>query len=147
MYKRNNGRPSYKSGRRTSYKKTSGFQNYKVRNKGNISQQYNKYLKLAKESFRSGDRVQSEYYYQFTDHYYRLMLELGISFDENNHNEDSRQTNSEESSSDSIDPNPVDTQDNSEENSNNIDSQDNESLESISFIADNPKTKRTKSSK
>ena len=115
MYKRNNGRPSYKSGRRTSYKKNSGFQNYKVRNKGNVSQQYNKYLKLAKESFRSGDRVQSEYYYQYTDHYYRLMLELGISFDDNNHNEDSNQTNSEESSGDGIDPNTVETQDNSEE--------------------------------
>ena len=55
----------------------------KGRNKGNVSQQYNKYLKLAKEAFRSGDRIQSEYYYQFTDHYYRLMIELGISIEEN----------------------------------------------------------------
>ncbi len=83
MYKRNNGRTTYKSNRRTPFKKSGGYQNYKVRNKGNLSQQYNKYLKLAKESFRSGDRVQSEYFYQFTDHYYRLMIELGITIEEN----------------------------------------------------------------
>ena len=76
MYKKNNGRTTYKSNRRPSFKKTGGYQNYRNRNKGNVSQLYNKYLKLAKEAFRSGDRVQSEYYYQFTDHYYRLMIEL-----------------------------------------------------------------------
>ena len=77
MYKKNNGRTTYKSSRRTSFKK-SGYQNFKGRNKGNVSQQYNKYLKLAKEAFRSGDRIQSEYYYQFTDHYFRLMVEFSV---------------------------------------------------------------------
>ena len=76
MYKKNNGRTTYRSNRRPSFKKTGGYQNFKNRNKGNISQQYNKYQKLAKEASRSGDRIQSEYYYQFTDHYYRLMVEL-----------------------------------------------------------------------
>ena len=83
MYKKNNARTTYKSNRRPGYKKSIGYQNYKNRNKGNLSQQYNKYLKLAKEAFRSGDRIQSEYYYQFTDHFYRLMIELGITVEEN----------------------------------------------------------------
>ena len=77
MYKKN-GRTAYKSNRRTSFKKPGGYKNFNNRNRGNVSQQYNKYLKLAKEASRSGDRIQSEYYYQFTDHYYRIMIELGI---------------------------------------------------------------------
>ena len=48
---------------------------------------YYKYLKLAKESSASGDRIQAEYYYQFADHYSRLMIELGVSIDENSENQ------------------------------------------------------------
>ena len=96
MYKRNNGRTTYKSNRRPSFKKTGGYQNYKGRNKGNVSQQYNKYLKLAKESFRSGDRIQSEYYYQYTDHYYRLMVELGINIEDNEQIDENKDSSSQE---------------------------------------------------
>ena len=77
MYKKI-GRTAYKSNRRTSFKKPGGYKNFNNRNRGNVSQQYNKYLKLAKEASRSGDRIQSEYYYQFTDHYYRIMVEVLI---------------------------------------------------------------------
>ena len=84
MYTKKSGRISFKSNRRPTYRRGSNSNsNGKPRNKGNVSQQYNKYLKLAKEAFSSGDRVQSEYYYQFTDHYYRLMIELGINIEEN----------------------------------------------------------------
>ena len=83
MYSRKNGRVTFKSNRRTGFKRNINFSNPKGKNKGNINQQYNKYIKLAKEAFSSGDRIQAEYYYQFTDHYYRLMVELGINFDEN----------------------------------------------------------------
>ena len=47
MYKKN-GRTAYKSNRRPSFKKTGGYKNFNNRNRGNVSQQYNKYLKLAK---------------------------------------------------------------------------------------------------
>ena len=83
MYSRKNGRVTFKSSRRTGFKRNINFSNPKGKNKGNINQQYNKYIKLAKEAFSSGDRIQAEYYYQFTDHYYRLMVELGINIDEN----------------------------------------------------------------
>ena len=137
MYKKNNGRTTYKSNRRPSFKKTGGYQNYRSRNKGNVAQQYNKYLKLAKEAFRSGDRVQSEYYYQFTDHYYRLMIELGISIEENIVNEDIRSTSDE--------PN----EDNQTSSSSEIDDDksNDESIESIPFIADPSKEKRTRTTK
>lgn len=87
MYTKKNSRVTFRSNRRPGFKRNNNFSNGKSGNKGNVKQQYNKYLKLAKDASTSGDRIQSEYYYQFTDHYYRLMLELGISFedDESNH--------------------------------------------------------------
>ena len=141
MYKKNNGRTTYKTNRRPSFKKTGGYQNFKGRNKGNVSQQYNKYLKLAKEAFRSGDRVQSEYYYQFTDHYYRLMVELGINIEENIQNEDSKDIISEKT----VSENDAVTSTNSITNEN--DQNENDSIESIPFIAEPSKEKKSRSNK
>ena len=140
MYKKNNGRTTYKSHRRPSFKKTGGYQSFKGRNKGNVSQQYNKYLKLAKESFRSGDRVQSEYYYQFTDHYYRLMVELGINIEENIQNEEIKEdsSNDENLDKDNQNQDPIET---------DINNSNEESIEAIPFIAKPTKDKRTKSTK
>ena len=134
MYKKNNGRTTYKSNRRPSFKKNGGYQNYRGRNKGNVSQQYNKYLKLAKEAFRSGDRVQSEYYYQFTDHYYRLMIELGISIEENIAIEDNKSIPDE-----SNEDNQVSSSTDTDDDKSNV-----ESIESIPFIADPSKEKRSR---
>ncbi len=138
MFTKKSGRTTYKSNRRLNFKKSSGYQNSKGRNRGNVSQQYNKYLKLAKESFRSGDRIQSEYYYQFTDHYYRLMVELGINIEDNINSDENKpsisddQTSDNNSSSDEID-----------ENEKSSD----ESIESIPFIAEPTKEKRSRSAK
>ena len=137
MYKKN-GRTAYKSNRRTSFKKTGGYKNFNNRNRGNVSQQYNKYLKLAKEASRSGDRIQSEYYYQFTDHYYRILVELGINIEENTNFEDQKQSNLNEESADSQ---------NESVELNNSDKVEDESLESIPFIAEPSKEKRTRSTK
>ena len=137
MYTKKNSRNTYKTNRRPIYKKNGGYQNSKGRNRGNISQQYNKYLKLAKESSRSGDRIQSEYYYQFTDHYYRLMVELGINIEDNTQTEEIKHVSDEQSSDDNVNSN----NDTSEEKS------ENDSIESIPFIAEPSKEKRTRSSK
>ena len=134
MYKKNtNVRATYKTSRRPSYKKNGGYQNYKTRNKGNVSQQYNKYLKLAKEAFRSGDRIQSEYYYQFMDHYYRLMVELGISIDEHTQNNEANQ-----STSDDILTANSSTEENTESR------KEEQSIETIPFIAADSKVKKSK---
>ena len=134
MYKKNtNVRATYKTSRRPSYKKNGGYQNYKTRNKGNVSQQYNKYLKLAKEAFRSGDRIQSEYYYQFMDHYYRLMVELGISIDENNQNNEVNQSTSDEI---------LTANSSAEENTES--KTDEQSIDTIPFIAADSKVKKSK---
>ena len=134
MYTKKNGRTTYKSNRRPSYKKTGGYLNNKGRNKGNVSQQYNKYLKLAKEAFTSGDRIQSEYYYQFTDHYFRLMVELGINIDENNQIEDSKQVNIETSNNE--------TSASQSSNDTEVNKENDDSIESIPFIAEPAKKKR-----
>ena len=137
MYKKN-GRTAYKSNRRPSFKKPGGYKNFNNRNRGNVSQQYNKYLKLAKEASRSGDRIQSEYYYQFTDHYYRIMVELGINIEENTSFDDQKQsTLSEESSSSQTETVEI----------NDNDKAGDDSIESIPFIAEPSKEKRSRSTK
>ena len=137
MYKKN-GRTAYKSNRRTSFRKPGGYKNFNNRNRGNVSQQYSKYLKLAKEASRSGDRIQSEYYYQFTDHYYRIMVELGINIEENTNLDDQKQNTLNEESSES--------QSETIEVTGN-DKVEDDSIESIPFIADPSKEKRTRSTK
>ena len=86
MYTKKNGRVSYRSGKRSNFKRNNTFIN-KSRNKGNVTQQYNKYLKLAKEASSSGDRIQTEYFYQFADHYSRLMIDLGVVVEGNDINQ------------------------------------------------------------
>ena len=137
MYKKI-GRTAYKSNRRTSFKKPGGYKNFNNRNRGNVSQQYNKYLKLAKEASRSGDRIQSEYYYQFTDHYFRIMVELGINIEENTNFEEQRQSTSNEQTSDTG-TETIQVNDN--------DKEEDDSIESIPFIAEPSKEKRTRSTK
>jgi hypothetical protein len=46
---------------------------HKVR--GNPQQSVEKYLTLARDAASSGDPVSAENYYQYADHYYRLVLE------------------------------------------------------------------------
>ena len=139
MYKKN-GRTAYKSNRRTSFKKPGGYKNFNNRNRGNVSQQYNKYLKLAKEASRSGDRIKSEYYYQFTDHYYRIMVELGINVEENsNFDEQKQSTSNGQTSDNNTDNETIELNDNNKA--------ENDSIESIPFIAEPSKEKRTRSTK
>ena len=87
---------------------------------------------------RSGDRIQSEYYYQFTDHYYRIMVELGINIEENTNFDDHKQNTANEQTSD-IDNETIEVNDN--------DKAEDDSIESIPFIAEPSKEKRTRSTK
>ena len=146
MYTKKNGRVSYRSGKRSNFKRNNTFIN-KSRNKGNVTQQYNKYLKLAKEASSSGDRIQSELFYQYTDHYYRVMVELGISFEEP---EGSENKSIENKSLEVEEKAPSKEADLSEEkniNSQEDSKEDLESIESIPFISDPPKKKSTKRKK
>jgi len=144
MYTKKNGRMTYKSNRRPNFKRNSNYTS-KGRNKGNVSQQYNKYLKLAKDTFSAGDRIQAEYYYQFTDHYYRLMLELGINLEDQEASVDAKDTSVE---------NPISKdKEVSIEGDEKLDSEQtteeevDQSIESIPFMSEPVKKKRARTSK
>ena len=73
------GRFSYRNNKKYNYSRSNNTFSYgKFRSKGNVSSLHEKYLKLAKESTASGDRIQAEYYHQFADHYSRIMNENDI---------------------------------------------------------------------
>ena len=150
MYIKKNGRVSYRSGKRSNFKRNNNFIN-KSRNKGNVTQQYNKFLKLAKEASSSGDRIQSELYYQYTDHYYRVMVELGISFEEHDGSENKSTENEsfevEEKTSSKEEDLSEEKNVNLQEDSQEAAKEDLESIESIPFISDPPKKKSTKRKK
>ncbi len=145
MYTKKNGRMTYKSNRRPNFKRNNNYVP-KNRNKGNITQQYNKYLKLAKDTFSSGDRIQAEYYYQFTDHYYRLMVELGINLEDQDTTDENRLSNNENLNANEIKETSI------EEDSKLVDNETkdddlNESIESVPFISEPVKKQRKKSHK
>ena len=119
--------------------------NSKGRNKGNVTQQYNKYLKLAKDTFSSGDRIQAEYYYQFTDHYYRLMLELGLSL-EDQESDDNKAVESENIDIENDKENSKNTKETLEANNNEEDETE-QSIDSVPFISEPIKKKRTRNIK
>ena len=145
MYTKKNGRMTYKSNRRPNFKRNNNFIT-KNRNKGNITQQYNKYLKLAKDSFSSGDRIQAEYYYQFTDHYYRLMIELGINLEDQYNTDESKSSNNENTNIDQI--KEVSGENNSKLVDDEVKDQDEDpSIESVPFISEPLKKKRTRTQK
>ena len=150
MYTKKNGRVSYRSGKRSNFKRNNNFIN-KSRNKGNVTQQYNKYLKLAKEASSSGDRIQSELYYQYTDHYYRVMVELGISFEEQDGSENKSIENKSLEVEDKASSKEEDLLEekniDSKEDIQKASSEDLESIESIPFISEPPKKKSTKRKK
>jgi len=144
MYTKKNGRMTYKSNRRQNFKRNSNYTT-KGRNKGNVTQQYNKYLKLAKDTFSAGDRIQAEYYYQFTDHYYRLMLELGINLEDQEASVDAKDTSVE---------NPISKDkevfiegDEKLDSKQTTEEEVDQSIESIPFMSEPVKKKRARTSK
>jgi hypothetical protein len=145
MYTKKNGRMTYKTNRRPNFKRNNNYSS-KGRNKGNVTQQYNKYLKLAKDTFSAGDRIQAEYYYQFTDHYYRLMQELGINLDDQDNLSEPKYESSENVIVENEKEIKLNSEDDTETNKEEDDVAD-DSIESIPFISEPVKKKRTKSSK
>ena len=149
MYTKKNGRMTYKSNRRPNFKRSNNY-SPKGRNKGNVTQQYNKYLKLAKDTFSAGDRIQAEYYYQFTDHYFRLMQELGINLDDQENSFESRDDNSENIISEKEKENKLSSEEGSDTSKDKDEDDEvvDDSIESIPFISEPVvKKKRTRSSK
>lgn len=56
------------------------------RARGNAAQMLEKYKTLARDAQQAGDRVLTEYYLQFADHYFRVLSETRARYEENNPN-------------------------------------------------------------
>ena len=54
------------------------------RQRGNAAQLLEKYKSMARDAQLAGDRVQTEYYLQFADHYFRVLSESRSRFEEQN---------------------------------------------------------------
>ncbi|HEX7931181.1 MAG TPA: DUF4167 domain-containing protein [Sphingomicrobium sp.] len=54
------------------------------RQRGNAAQLLEKYKSMARDAQLAGDRVQSEYYLQFAEHYFRVLSESRARFEEQN---------------------------------------------------------------
>lgn len=52
------------------------------RQRGNAAQLLEKYKSMARDAQLAGDRVQTEYYLQFADHYFRVLSETRSRFEE-----------------------------------------------------------------
>jgi hypothetical protein len=52
------------------------------RQRGNAAQLLEKYKSMARDSQLAGDRVQTEYYLQFADHYFRVLSESRARFED-----------------------------------------------------------------
>jgi hypothetical protein len=60
------------------------------RQRGNAAQLLEKYKSMARDAQLSGDRVQTEYYLQFADHYFRVLSESRARFEDQNPNQQIR---------------------------------------------------------
>jgi hypothetical protein len=71
MRGRGNNNHSRKGGNSRNHSYESNGPDVKVR--GNAQQVVEKYLTLARDASSAGDRINAESYYQFAEHYYRIM--------------------------------------------------------------------------
>ena len=53
----------------------NGFRRKNNRNNGNVEKLITKYNELAREALSNGDKILSENYYQFADHFLRIFIE------------------------------------------------------------------------
>ena len=70
------------------------------RQRGNAAQLLEKYKSMARDAQLAGDRVQTEYFLQFADHYFRVLSESRARFDEQNQNRRQREDELDEDDGD-----------------------------------------------
>jgi Domain of unknown function (DUF4167) len=73
------------------------------RSRGNAAQLLEKYKTLARDAQQSGDRVLTEYYLQFSDHYFRVLADTRARYEENQPRREGGQDQGEQQSYDGSD--------------------------------------------
>ena len=84
---RGNSRPQGVGGGSGSGQQTNRIDS---RARGNAPQMLEKYRKLAQDAHLNGDRVNSEYYLQFADHYFRVIADTRVRLEESRVRRDDR---------------------------------------------------------
>ena len=83
---RQNGRRRGRGGQRSQGGSSQGQRDngnrIDSRARGNASQLYEKYKNMASDAQRQGDRVNTEYYLQFADHYFRVLADQRGRYDD-----------------------------------------------------------------
>ena len=93
---RQNGRRRGRGGQRPQGNPGRPDQGNRIDNRarGNAQQLHEKYKNLARDAQMAGDRVTTEYYLQFADHYFRVLNETRARFEDQRRQRD--ETNAEE---------------------------------------------------
>jgi len=78
------------------------------RQRGNAAQLLEKYKNMARDSQLAGDRVQTEYYLQYADHYFRVLGESRSRFEEQRPRRDSEDDEGDEEQFESAESEPSD---------------------------------------
>lgn len=93
MNNNNRGNNNRRRGRGNNNRQQGGGQQTNridSRARGNAPQMLEKYRKLAHDAHLNGDRVQSEYYLQFADHYFRVIADARLRQEEQRARRDER---------------------------------------------------------
>ncbi|MCJ8158342.1 DUF4167 domain-containing protein [Sphingomonas sp. LaA6.9] len=90
MNNRQSGRRRGRGGQRPQSGQGRPDQGNRIDNRarGNAAQLHEKYKNLARDAQTQGDRVMAEYYFQFADHYFRVLNEGRARFEENRRQRD-----------------------------------------------------------
>ena len=80
----------------------SGGNRQDNRQRGNAAQLLEKYKSLARDAQLSGDRVQSEYYLQFADHYFRVLSESRVRFEDQRRQRDDDDDGDDEAAAETV---------------------------------------------
>ena len=80
------------------------------RSRGNAAQLHEKYKAMARDSQLAGDRVQTEYYLQFADHYFRVLNESRARFEEQRRPRDDYMSEEEEDQDEAVNASDSDEQ-------------------------------------
>jgi len=81
------------------------------RSRGNAAQLHEKYKALARDTQLAGDRVQTEYYLQFADHYFRVLNENRARFEEQRPRRDDFTSYEDEDQDEAVNAEGADEQD------------------------------------
>jgi hypothetical protein len=85
------------------------------RSRGNAVQLHEKYKALARDAQLAGDRVQTEYFLQFADHYFRVLNENRARFEEQRPRRDDFMSDEDEDQDDTVNASEGEEQDEPEE--------------------------------